>query len=225
MSAQSSVIDLRPTIVPKSDQLNADDLIGRSLTIRITAVKACGEPTQPIAICFDGDNGKPYKPCKSMRRVLVKVWGGDSEQVDATKFIGRSLTLYRDDKVQFGGLAVGGIRISHMSDIDRDVVMVLTESKAKRQPFTVRPLRNVPPPRQQAAPSTGTSELTLAQRADMYEERLKAAPNALKAKSIREANARLREALDADDPDRLADLESLFNDRVAFLEDAEGDAV
>lgn len=126
--------DLRATIIPKSDQLNADDLIGRTLDITISKVALLGEAEQPIAIHYEGDNGKPYKPCKSMRRVLVAIWGSDGN-----KFAGRRLRLYRDEKVQFGGMAVGGIRISHMSDIERDHTMALTASKANRKPFTVKP--------------------------------------------------------------------------------------
>lgn len=126
--------NMLPTIVPKSDQLNADDLIGRSITIKITNVSiVMGD--QPVALSYEGDNGKPYKPGKSMRRVLVNVWGSD-----ANAYVGRSLTLYRDDKVSFGGMAVGGIRISHMSHIDKSVTMALTASKAIRKPFTVNPL-------------------------------------------------------------------------------------
>lgn len=126
--------DLRKTIIPKSDQLNADDLIGTTKTIKITKVSlAAGE--QPIAINYEGDEGKPYLPCKSMRRVLVNVWGPDGND-----FIGRSMTLYRDDKVTWGGMAVGGIRISHMSHIDHDVTMALTATKSSRKPFTVKPL-------------------------------------------------------------------------------------
>lgn len=126
--------DLTQTIAPKSDQLNADDLIVGPRTIKITNVSLlAGE--QPIAIRFDGDDGKPYKPCKSMRRVLVTIWGSDG-----TKYVGRSMTLYRDEKVVFGGQEVGGIRISHMSHIDKPVTMALTASKAKRKPYTVAPL-------------------------------------------------------------------------------------
>lgn len=132
----NSVVNLLPTIAPKSDQLNSDDLIGRSMTIKVTGVKLCGEPDQPIAISFEGDGGKPYKPCKSMRRVLVHVWG-----TDGNAYVGRRMALYRDDKVQFGGMAVGGIRISHMSDIDQDITMALTATRANRKPFTVRPLK------------------------------------------------------------------------------------
>ncbi len=126
--------DLRKTIIPKSDQLNADDLIGTTKTIKVTKVSlAAGD--QPIAINYDGDGGKPYLPCKSMRRVMVNVWG-----CDGNEYVGRSMTLYRDDKVTFGGMAVGGIRISHMSHIDKDVTMALTATRANRKPYTVKPL-------------------------------------------------------------------------------------
>jgi len=128
------MIDLRGTIKPKSDQLNADDLIGGPITIRITGVMV-GEGEQPVSISFDGDGGKPFKPGKSMRRVLVNLWGPDG-----AAYIGRSLTIYRDEQVVFGGVEVGGIRISHMSHLQRETTMALTATKAKRKPFTVRPL-------------------------------------------------------------------------------------
>ena len=128
------MIDLRGTIKPKSDQLNADDLIGGPVTIRITGVSV-GEGDQPVSISFEGDGGKPFKPGKSMRRVLVNLWGPDG-----ATYVGRSLTLYRDEQVLFGGVEVGGIRISHMSHLQRETTMALTATKAKRKSFTVRPL-------------------------------------------------------------------------------------
>jgi hypothetical protein len=127
--------DMHQTIIPKSDQLNADDLIGREMTIKITAVDIKGGQEQPVSIHFDGDNGKPYKACKSMCRVMVSAWGADSK-----KYVGRSMTLYRDPKVKWGGMEVGGIRISHMSDISDDMTMALTVTRANKKPFTVRPI-------------------------------------------------------------------------------------
>ncbi|CAO4153250.1 hypothetical protein [Methylorubrum aminovorans] len=127
--------DLSQTIAPKSDQLNADDLIAGPRTIKVTRVSPMREPDQPIAIFFEGDGGKPYKPGKSMRRVLVRVWGKDG-----AAYAGRRMTLYRDDSVMFGGVAVGGIRISHMSDIIESVTLPLTVTRASRKLFTVRPL-------------------------------------------------------------------------------------
>ena len=139
--------DLACTIIPKSDQINADDLITGPRTITITRVSADpGSAEQPIAVHFEGDGGKPYKPCKSMRRVMVAIWGPDG-----ATYAGRSLTLYRDPKVMFGGMAVGGIRISHMSHLDSEMTIALTATKARRAPFTVRPLANAPrPPQMQA---------------------------------------------------------------------------
>lgn len=139
-------VDMSHFIAPKSDQINADDLISGPLTITVSRVSANeGAPEQPINIGFENDDGKPFRPCKSMRRVMVHIWGAD-----ATKYVGRSMTLYRDPKVQFGGMQVGGIRISHMTDIPADklsdgkVQMALTASKAKRAPYSVFPLKVEP---------------------------------------------------------------------------------
>lgn len=126
------MLDLRDTVVPKSDQLNADDLVGGPRTIRVTKVSKAGNAEQPIAIDYEGSNGRPYKPCKTMRRLLVELWGFDGE-----KFVGRSMTLVRDPQVKWGGVEVGGIRISHMSDIPADTQTSVTLTKGKRAPFKV----------------------------------------------------------------------------------------
>lgn len=134
------MMDMSSTIAPKSDQLNSDDLIAGPRTITITKVSAIPSSSeQPIAVNFDGDDGKPYKPCKSMRRVMVQVWGRDG-----AAYVGRSMTIYRDPAVTWGGMAVGGIRISHMSDINDPVTMALTASKQSRKPYTVKPLIAAP---------------------------------------------------------------------------------
>lgn len=127
--------DMSAVIVPKSDQMNADDLIAGPRTIRVSSVEIRGGADQPVSIRYDGDGGKPYKPCKSMSRLLVFAWGAD-----AKRYVGRSLTLYRDPTVKWGGMEVGGIRISHMTDIEKTFVLSLTATKGQRKPHTVRPL-------------------------------------------------------------------------------------
>lgn len=141
--------DMSQVIVPRSDQQNADDYISGPRTIKITKVAISPGGEQPVAISFEGDEGKPWKPCKSMSRVLVGAWGPD-----AKAYTGRSVTLYRDPKVKWGGLEVGGIRISHMSDIEKPLTMALTETRASRKPFTVKPLGDAPP-----APTSNIGEL------------------------------------------------------------------
>lgn len=127
-------MNLANTIIPKADQQNADDFIAGPRTILITEVKA-GSAEQPVNIHFEGDAGRPYRPGKSMRRVLVAIWGDESKA-----YIGRSLTLYRDPSIRFGADETGGIRISHASHIDGRKVMALTVTRGKRKPFVVEPL-------------------------------------------------------------------------------------
>ena len=130
-------MDISGTVTPKSDQLNSDDLISGPRTITITRVAAdVGSTEQPVSVYFEGDNNKPYKPCKSMRRVMIACWGKM-----ATEYVGRSMTLYRDPTVTWGGMEVGGIRISHMSHIENDMTMALTATKKARKPYTVKVLR------------------------------------------------------------------------------------
>lgn len=131
--------DMSLVIVPKSDQINADTLLGGPITITITRVAIRPGTEQPVSVYFDGDDGKPWKPCKSMCKVMVALWGPD-----ANEYVGRSLTLYNDPKVLWGGMAVGGIRISHMSHIKGSATMALTATKGSKKPFTVEPLA---PPR------------------------------------------------------------------------------
>jgi hypothetical protein len=127
-------MNIANTIIPKSDQLNADDLITGPRTIKITAVKS-GSDEQPVVIAYEGDNSRPYKPSKSMRRVLIVAWGAEG-----SAYVGRRLTLYRDPLIKFGGEPVGGIAISHMSDIDGPLVIALTVSRGKKKQFRVAPI-------------------------------------------------------------------------------------
>lgn len=125
-------VNVGATIAPKSDQLNADDLIAGPITVRIVSVTH-GNAECPIMVNIEGR--LPYFPCKSMRRVMVAAWGEDG-----ASYAGRYLTLYRDPEVKYGGIKVGGIRISHMSDIKADMYMALTVTRGKRAEYTVQRL-------------------------------------------------------------------------------------
>lgn len=140
-------IDMASTVVVNSNQLNADDLIGGPLTAHITRVVGYDRDVQPIEIHYKGGEGKPYMACKSMRRVIIACWG-----VDASNYIGRSLTLYRDASVVFGDMAVGGIRISHASHISCKIDVALTVRRGKKKMFTIYPM----PRPQESAPAPKT---------------------------------------------------------------------
>lgn len=129
----NEVSSLRDTIIPKSDQLNAEQLIGNPLTITVTAVRRSTSDDQPLAIHYKDDNGRPYKPCKSMRKVLIFAWGDDGNE-----WIGRSMTLYNNPDIKWGGVKVGGIRISHISHVQADLALSLTATKGKKEPVIIK---------------------------------------------------------------------------------------
>ena len=129
----NDVSNLADTIKPKSDQLNADDLLTGPITVTILDVKR-GSADQPVSIAIDGQ--MPFKPCKTMRRVLVTAWGQDGKA-----WIGKSMTLFCDPTVKWGGVALGGIRISHLSDIDGSMNMMLTQSRGRKSQVVIHPIK------------------------------------------------------------------------------------
>lgn len=128
-----TTLDITDTLIAKSDQLNADDLIGGPITVQITDVRR-SDGEQPVIVHISGGH-RPWKPCKTMRRLMAAAWGGDG-----SAWRGRWLTLYRDSTVTFGKDAVGGIRISHMSDIRSGITMSLAATKGKKAQHRVEVL-------------------------------------------------------------------------------------
>jgi hypothetical protein len=127
-------MDLTETIAPRSDQQNYDDYLAGSRTVTISAVTK-GTAEQPVNLELVEYPGRPYKPNKSMRRVLVSAWG-----VDSSAYVGRSLTLRGNPDVMWGGKAVGGIEIAALSHIDKPLTINLTVKRGSRAPYVVQPL-------------------------------------------------------------------------------------
>ena len=152
-------MDISSTLAPKSNQLNSDDLIAGPRTITITNVVA-GNAEQPVAVHYDGDQGKPWYPSKGMRRVLVAAWGPDASQ-----YIGRGVTLFRNPEVTYGGIQVGGIQVSHLSGLDGPLSIALTMNRQKRTPYKVQPLTTPAPAA--AAPAPAAKALAVCQAAGL----------------------------------------------------------
>ena len=129
-------MDITSTTAPKSDQQNYDDYVTGAKTVTVAEVKK-GTADQPVEVHLVEFPGRPYKPSKSMRRVLVAAWGPD-----ASTYAGRRITLYGDPTVKFGGQQVGGIRIGALSHIEKPLQLALTVTRGKRAPFTVQPIRD-----------------------------------------------------------------------------------
>lgn len=131
----NDITDLSDTIIAKSDQLNADDLVGMSKLITIVGVSR-GNNENPLVIHYDGDCGRPFKPCKTVRRILVAAWGSDGNQ-----WIGKSAQLFCDPAVKYGGKAVGGIRVSGLSDIAKPLIVNLSVTRGKKAEYRIEPLQ------------------------------------------------------------------------------------
>lgn len=131
-------MDISNTIEPDSSQLNADDLIGKDITVTVREVSK-GTAEQPVNIHLIEYPERAYRPSKSMRRVIVAAWGPDASQ-----YAGKQLTLFRNPDIKFGRDTVGGIEISAMSHLDKPLEVPLTVSRGKRRKFVVQPLQQQP---------------------------------------------------------------------------------
>jgi hypothetical protein len=127
------------TAEPRSDQWNADDFLGGARTFTIAGAKK-GEAEQPYDILLEGE-ARSWRPPLGMLRVLMQAWGDESDI-----WIGRRVTLYRDNSVRFGKEVLGGIRISHMSHIEKPMNFKVTTARGRRETYTVQPLPDVAPP-------------------------------------------------------------------------------
>lgn len=132
-------LDMTESLAPKSDQLDAVDLLGGPRTFTIERVSK-HNAEQPFNFHL-AEFPRVWRPGKSMRRVIVAAWGGK-----VSAYVGQRITLYCDPAVEFGGAAVGGTRISHMSGIDKPLKVPLLIKKGRSAMFTVQPLKDAPKP-------------------------------------------------------------------------------
>lgn len=140
--------DMSAVIVAKSDQINADDLIAGPRVVTIAGVRISPGTEQPVEMKLEGTD-KLFRPCKTVSRVIVGLWGSDANQ-----YIGRSLRLFRDPNVTWAGVKVGGIRVDQASHIDNEKVLVVKESQKASKLHKIKPLKVE---QQQAAPARQTA--------------------------------------------------------------------
>lgn len=131
-------MDISDTLAPNSDQLDAVDLLSGPKTLTVDRVTK-GNAEQPIQIHFR-EFPRPWRPGVNQRRVLGNVWGTDSDLWTA-----RRLTLFCDQEVAYGGQKVGGIRVSHMSNITKRTGTPIIPTRGKSTIYNVDPLREAAP--------------------------------------------------------------------------------
>ena len=132
---------MRITIEKKTDQLNFEDFLGGvTQIVTITDVRA-GTKEQQYDLAIEGDQ-RVWRPAVTMLKLMAAAWGDEAKD-----WIGRRVSLYGDPNVMFGRDKVGGIRISHMSDLPdgKPFSVSLTVTKGKRATHTVDPLPDLDP--------------------------------------------------------------------------------
>lgn len=123
---------------PKSDQLNADDLMFAPVAVKIVKVKP-GNKEQPIVIEL-ADGLRPYKPCKTMIRILRAHFGDNAQD-----WINQQLILFRDPDAEYGGVKMGGIRISHATGLTEPKTFIITTRRGRRGEYTLLPFPTIAP--------------------------------------------------------------------------------
>lgn len=115
-----------------SDQLNATDLIGGPVTFTVIGYSRGPSEKQPLNLHIDGGY-KPYRPNTGFRKVLKALWG----EV-LSNYVGRSFTLFMEPTVRFGKEEMGGIEISHMSHIRKDMTVIINRNRNQRRHVTIK---------------------------------------------------------------------------------------
>jgi hypothetical protein len=145
-------MDITNALAPKSDQLDAVDLLGSPPQVfTITEVRE-GNAEQPVQIGL-AEFPRVWRPSKGMLRVLAHCWG---KQV--SEWVGRKVELYTDPDVMFGPDKVGGVRISRLSHIEKRTSVPMIIKRGKGGSWNVDPLPESGPPN--SAPTEDDPRIT-----------------------------------------------------------------
>jgi hypothetical protein len=131
-------VNIEETLAPNGDQLDAIELIAGPRIFTVASVSK-GNAEQPVNVHL-AEFPRPWRPGKSMRRVLAACWG-----VEASEWVGRRVELFCDTDVVFGGKAVGGTRIKRISHIDKAQKIPLLVTRGKSAIYVVDPLPEMSP--------------------------------------------------------------------------------
>ncbi len=130
--------DISDTLAPKSNQLDAVDLLDGPRIFTITECVTRSSEEQPTTIKL-AEFPRPWKPGKNQRRVLAYCWGGKG-----SLYAGRRVELYCDTNVLYAGEKVGGIRIRALSHIDGPMDAPIIPTRGKGGTWHVEPLSDAP---------------------------------------------------------------------------------
>ncbi len=125
---------MKVEIKKNTDQLNYEDFLGGvTRVVTITNVEK-GRKEAQYDISIEGDD-RYWRPPATVLKLLVLAYGDDD-----SNWIGKRAQLFGDPDVKMKGQKVGGIRISHLSDIEKPLTASLTVTRGQSAVFTVQPI-------------------------------------------------------------------------------------
>ena len=123
--------ELQQCAAAKSDQIDADNLIGGiTMDVTIKAVQRGPSNEQPLQLVLE-ETEKFYRPSKTYRRALIGCFGDEP-----SNWIGKRLRLVRNPDTMFGGVKVGGVEVSHAS-IEAPMVFMLQAKRGKKSAVSI----------------------------------------------------------------------------------------
>jgi hypothetical protein len=132
-------MDISHALAPKSDQLDAVDLLGSPPRVFTITEVSEGNAEQPVNIRL-AEFPRVWRPSKGMLRVLAACWGKET-----AAWAGRKVELYCDPDVMFGPDRVGGVRISRLSHIAKRTSVPMIIKRGKGGSWNVDPLPDATP--------------------------------------------------------------------------------
>jgi len=125
-------------IKKNTDQLNYEDFLGGiTRVVTIAGVKPGAKEAQ-YDIEIEGDD-RYWRPPATILKLLVLAYSDET-----VNWVGKKAQLYGDPNVKMKGVKVGGIRVSHLSHIDKPLTASLTITRGQTGTFTIQPLPDAP---------------------------------------------------------------------------------
>jgi hypothetical protein len=125
---------MKVDIKKNTDQLNYEDFLGGvTRIVTITKVEK-GRKEAQYDISIEGDD-RYWRPPATVLKLLVLAYGDDD-----SNWIGKRAQLFGDPDVKMKGVKVGGIRVSHLSHLDKPLEASLTVTRGQTGIFTVQPI-------------------------------------------------------------------------------------
>lgn len=121
--------------VTKSDRLNAADIMSAPRRIKITGTREVKSKDCLMDIYYEGGDGKPWKPCKTVIRTLSAAWGDHTGD-----WVDKEALLYYEPSAVYAGQEVGGIRVkalSHLSKAPMNVTVYEKRGKPTKYVITL----------------------------------------------------------------------------------------